>query len=93
MTMTPNELLVYAARGALQDKIFSATFEKADGTLRVGRFRLRVKKGVKGVGQKYDPPSRANLIVYDVDKRAFRTIKLTRLREICFRGRTIRVTA
>lgn len=89
ITMSPAELLVATARGALGNKIFSAVFEKEDGSLREGRFRLGVKKGVKGVGLAYDPAKRANLIVYDMDKRAFRTIKLTRLKKITFDGTTI----
>jgi hypothetical protein len=66
-------------RNEVKGKIFTATFIKKDGTMRTMKARLGVKKGVSGVGLKYDAESRGNLIVYDMEKKGFRTIELDSL--------------
>lgn len=76
-------------RQALGDKFFGATFEKRDGTLRHGTFRLGVRRDLKGVGMAYDTNERGNLIVWDVQKKAYRTIRLEALISIRVRGREI----
>lgn len=55
-------------RKEVKGKIFTATFIKKDGTMRTMRARLGVKKGVSGVGLKYDPESLGNLVVFDMVK-------------------------
>ena len=66
-------------RNEVKGKIFTATFIKKDGTMRTMRARLGVKKGVSGVGLKYDAESVGNLVVYDMEKKAFRTIAIDSL--------------
>ena len=71
-------------------KIFSATFEKKDGTIRTINCRRDVKKGVKGVGMSFDPMSKGLLVVYDMHRKGFRTINLDKLIEAKVNGKTIK---
>lgn len=63
-------------------KVFTATFVKKDGTLRVMNCRLGVKKGVKGIGLSYDPFKKNLLPVYDMQKRSFRMINVSTIRSL-----------
>lgn len=76
-------------RKILGSNIFGARFRKRDGTLRTGSFRLGVHKDLTGAGLSYDPAARGNLIVYDMTKRAYRTIRLDAVEELTVRGRAI----
>lgn len=67
-------------------KIFSATFEKKDGTIRTINCRRNVSKGVKGVGYSFDPVSRGLLSVYDMQSKGFRFINLETLVEAKVNG-------
>lgn len=67
-------------------KIFSATFEKKDGTIRTINCRRNVRKGVKGVGYSFDPMSRGLLSVYDMQNDGFRFINLEKLVEAKVNG-------
>mgnify|MGYP003631937911 CR=1 FL=1 len=71
-------------------KIFSATFEKKDGTLRTINCRRAVKKGVKGIGMSFDPMSKGLMVVYDMHKQKFRMINLNKLIEAKANGITIK---
>ena len=71
-------------------KIFSATFEKKDGSIRTINCRRDVKKGVKGVGMSFDPMSKGLLVVYDMNRKGFRMINLETLIEAKVNGRTIK---
>jgi hypothetical protein len=62
-------------RKEVQGKIFSVVFRKKNGELRTMQARLGVKKGITGEGLKYDAEARNNLIVYDMQKQAYRTVK------------------
>lgn len=64
--------------------IFNVKFYKADGTSRSMNARFGVRKGVNGAGLKYNPSERNNIIVYSMQDRGFRTIKLDRIRTIKF---------
>lgn len=68
-------------------KIFSATFVKQNGDVRKMRARLGVKSHLKGGELTYDPSSVNNLIVFDLDKKGYRTIKFDNLLEIKYLGR------
>lgn len=76
-------------RRLLGSRIFGATFEKSDGSIRTGSFRLGVRKEVDGAGISYDPASVGNLIVFDMRLGAYRTIRLESVRSLRVRGRTI----
>lgn len=67
-------------------KIFSVVFVKKDGTDRKMNCRLGVKKGVKGIGLKFNPSEYDLLTVYDLQKSAFRMISLKTLRAIQING-------
>lgn len=64
--------------------IFNVKFYKADGTLRSINARFGVRKGVSGKGLRYDPSERNNIIVYSMNDKGFRTIKLDHIRTIKF---------
>lgn len=64
---------------ASSGKFVSVKFVKADDTVRDLVGRLGVKKDIKGVGLKYDPAEVGNVIIRDVQKQAYRTIKKDRL--------------
>lgn len=78
-------------------KFFTAEFTKrTTGDHRVMTCRRGVKKGVKGVGLKFDPKERDLLVVYDVqklnegsnEKGAFRMINLSDLHVVKLGGKT-----
>jgi len=81
-----NRSMNYVTRDELFSKIklssgkfVSVRFVKADDTVRDLVGRLGVTKDVKGVGLKYDPDAVGNVIIRDVQKQAYRTIKKDRL--------------
>lgn len=71
------------------NKIFTATFVKKDGSVRVMNCRRGVTKGVKGVGMSYDPYEKNLLPVYDMQKGAFRMININTITELKGNGQTI----
>jgi len=71
---------------ALGDKFFSVKFVKKDGTLRKMQCRLGVKKHLKGGELKHDPKELNHLTVFDVQKKAYRTINLNTIKELSFKG-------
>ena len=73
--------------------IFGCTFIKKDGSIRTGSFRLGVKKNLTGIGQAYNPEESCNLIVYDMNKRGYRTIPLDRVISFTINGNKIGGTA
>jgi hypothetical protein len=64
--------------------IFNVKFYKADGTSRSMNARFGVRKGVTGKGLSYNPSERNNIIVYSMQDRGFRTIKVDRIKTIKF---------
>ncbi len=72
---------------AIEDgRIFSATFKKKDGTIRIINCRLKVKKGITGKGLKFSPSSKALIVVYDMHKLDYRMINLNTLIEAQVNG-------
>lgn len=78
-------------RAMIGGRIFGATFVKRDGTVRTGAFRFGVRHELKGVGMRYDAAERRNLVVFDMRKREYRTIRLESLVSLRVRGTTITV--
>ena len=76
-------------RSLLGNQIFGATFEKRDGTMRTGAFRLKVSKDITGTGSSYDRFARGNMTVWDMEKGAYRTIRIEALQELRCHGTTI----
>lgn len=66
----------------LGDKIFTVSFTKKDGSLRLMNARRGVTKGVKGVGMSYDPSKKGLVVVFDMQKQAFRMINADTIHEI-----------
>lgn len=64
------------------DKIFTVTFVKKDGTVRVMNARRGVKKGVKGVGMSYNPTEKDLVVVFDMQKQAFRMVNAKTITEV-----------
>lgn len=79
-------------------KIFTVSFYKrtGKGELRVMNCRRGVKKGVKGVGLKFDPKEKQLMVVYDMqkinegkdEKGAFRMINMADLQTLKMDGNT-----
>lgn len=70
-----------------QGKIFRATFIKSDGSVRVMIARLHVHAGIKGTG--YALKTKTVIRVFDMQKRAFRSIPLDRVIQLKVRGQLI----
>ena len=76
---------------ATKGRIFSVTFIKKDGTERRMVCRTGVQKGVKGVGLKFDPSSKNLMVVFDMQKKAFRMINLSTLLSFKFNKKTFHI--
>ena len=63
-------------------RVFSATFVKKDGTLRVMNCRRGVSKHVTGTGLKFNPQDKQLLGVFDMHKDQHRFINLQTLTQI-----------
>ena len=80
---------VEAFKDLLGAQIFGATFEKRDGTMRTGAFRLRVTKDITGTGSSYDRAARGNITCWDLNRGGYRTIRLASIQSLRFRGKEI----
>jgi hypothetical protein len=67
-------------------RIFSATFVKKNGEIRVMTARTGVKKHLKGTGMKYNPEERNLIGVFDMTKRQYRTINIGTLLNVKIAG-------
>lgn len=82
-----------------QGQFFSVQFTKKDKTVRQMTARLGVRKGVKGVGRRYNPKDYGLIGVYDVnkleegkdEKGAFRMINVNTLNWIKVGGKVYMV--
>lgn len=63
-------------------KIFTVTFRKKNGELRIMNCRLGVSKGVNGKGMAYNPSLKGLKPVFDMQAKAWRTIDLESIREL-----------
>ena len=78
-----------AFRNEVGGKFFSAIFVKKDGTVREINCRLGVKKHLKGGSLSYNPDDFNYLVVFDVEKKEYRTINMDRLIMLKFNGKEI----
>jgi hypothetical protein len=70
-----------------QGKIFTVTFlKRSTGELRVLNCRRNVVKALKGGPAAYDPKAHALIWVYDVQKKAYRSIPEEGILELRFQG-------
>lgn len=72
--------------------IYSVTFVKKDGSIRLMNSIKGTKKGVKGVGLKFNPEEKGLIPVYDIQlakkdpanpDRAWRSVNVNTLKEVC----------
>lgn len=63
-------------------KFFTVEFLKKDGSKRKMLCKLGVKKHLKGGKLGYDADKVNNLIVFDVNKKAYRTVNLDTLKKL-----------
>jgi hypothetical protein len=63
--------------GKSKGKVFTATFRKRDGTLRVMNCRVGVTKGVTGKGMAYDPNLNGMIPVFDMQANDWRMLNLS----------------
>ena len=66
----------------LGDKIFTVTFVKKDGTVRVLNGRRKVTKHLKGGELAYDPIEKGLIPVYDLKSEGYRMINSQTVKEI-----------
>ena len=76
-------------RQLVGDKIFTAKFIKKNGEERVMNCRLGVTKHLKGGTMKHDPSSLNHLVVFDMQKKEYRTINVDTLVELKFEGKVL----
>jgi len=72
-----------------KNKIFTATFIKKDGSIRVMNCQLGVKKHLKGGEQSFNPIEKNLLTVFDMQKGEYRMINISTLQELKAHGEVI----
>lgn len=83
--MTKAEVVVNIPRG----QIFSVLFiKRTNGEARKMVCRRGVRKHAQGGGRAYNPRQHQLLLVYDMQKKAYRTIPLEGIRKITACGET-----
>ena len=70
---------IQAFKNEVKGNFFRACFVKKDGTIREITARFGVKKYLKGGELSYSPEDRGYIVVFDVEKKAYRTINLEKL--------------
>ena len=76
---------IFATKG----KIFSVVFTKKNGEDRKMHCRLGVTKHLKGGISRNSNPN--HIVVYDLDKKAYRTLNLATVKEFNFQGKVYTV--
>lgn len=76
-------------KSEVKGNFFRACFLKKDGTVREMTARFGVKKHLKGGELSYDAESMNYLIVFDVEKEAYRTINLDKLIFLRYNGKEV----
>ena len=69
-----------------KSNMFSVVFLKKDGSLRKMLCRFGVKKHLKGGKLSFDPRERNLLVVFDMQKEAYRMINLETISNITMKG-------
>lgn len=57
-------------------RVFTITFRKRDGTLRVMNCRMGVKKGLTGTGMAYNPAELGIVPVFDMQANDYRMVNM-----------------
>jgi hypothetical protein len=74
--------LIKSAKG----KIFSATFVKSNGDIRIMTARTGVRKDLNGTGLRYNPVEHNLITVFDMNKRQYRSINIGTLLNLRMNG-------
>ena len=69
-----------------KSSIFSVVFLKKDGTIRKMLCRFGVKKHLKGGKLAFNPLEKSLLVVFDMQKEAYRMINLETISNITMKG-------
>jgi hypothetical protein len=76
-------------KNEVKGNFFRACFVKKDGTIREMTARFGVKKYLKGGELTYSPESRGYIVVFDVDKKEYRTINMDKLLYLRYNGKEV----
>lgn len=71
--------------------LFGITFIKKNGEVRKLHGRLGVKKGLTGKGMAYNPTKKNLMVVWDMQKHAYRMVNCDTITEIRTNGQTLKV--
>jgi hypothetical protein len=74
-------------KSEVKGNFFRACFIKKDGSVRELTARFGVKKHLKGGELGYDAEALNYIIVFDVDKQAYRTINMNKLIFLRYNGK------
>ena len=78
-------------RNLVGNKFFTVTFTKKNGELRTMNCRLGVTKHLKGGTKSYDDSKYNYVTVYDLSKKAYRTVNLDAVKSVKARGLKVSV--
>jgi hypothetical protein len=67
-------------------RIFSITFEKADGTVKTINARLGVRKHLNGKGMRYVPENYNLMVLWSMTDKGYRAIKRDKIKSIKSNG-------
>lgn len=76
-------------KNEVKGNFFRACFLKKDGTVREMTARFGVKKHLKGGKLKYNPTEYNYIVVFDVEKEAYRTINMESLIFLRYNGKEV----
>ena len=76
-------------KNEVKGNFFRACFVKKDGTIREMTARFGVKKYLKGGELTYNPEERGYIVVFDVDKKEYRTINMDKLIYLRYNGKEV----
>lgn len=80
---------IQSFKNEVKGNFFRACFVKKDGTIREITARFGVKKYLKGGELTYVPEERGYIVVFDVDKKEYRTINMDKLIYLRYNGKEI----
>ena len=67
-------------------RIFSITFEKADGTVKTINARLGVRKHINGKGMRYVPENYNLMVLWSMTDKGYRAVKRDKIKSIKSNG-------
>jgi hypothetical protein len=76
-------------KNEVKGNFFRACFVKKDGTMREITARFGVKKYLKGGELTYNPEERGYIVVFDVEKKEYRTINMEKLIYLRYNGKEV----